>query len=222
MYDRQTESWWQQFNGRGIAGHYAGAALRVLPSEITAFEDFAAAFPAGKVLLRATGYLRPYGRNPYRGYDRIDQTPFLFTDPLDKRLPPMERVLSISAGAQHRIHPFSLLEKTPVVNAELAGTPYVIFVKRDMLSPLDEERIAASRPIPAATAFHRRLGNRLLEFRQEEGGIVDTATRSRWNLFGEAVAGPLKGARLAPVESGVHFAFAWLAFNPDSEIVRAP
>jgi len=36
----------------------------------------------------------------------------------------------------------------------------------------------------------------------------------------EAVAGPLKGRRLAAVDSGVHFAFAWLAFNPDSEIVR--
>jgi hypothetical protein len=35
------------------------------------------------------------------------------------------------------------------------------------------------------------------------------------------VAGPLKGKRLLPVESGVHFAFAWLAFNPESEIVRA-
>lgn len=222
MYDRQTESWWQQFNGRGIVGRYAGAALRVLPSEITAFEDFAAAFPAGKVLSRATGYSRPYGRNPYRGYDRIDQTPFLFTDPLDKRLPPMERVLSISAGGRHRIYAFSRLEKTPVVNGELAGSPYVVFVKRGMLSPLDEERIAASRAIPAATAFSRRLGERVLRFEREAGGIEDTATRSRWNLFGEAVAGPLKGSRLAPVTSGVHFAFAWLAFNPDSEIVSAP
>lgn len=50
--------------------------------------------------------------------------------------------------------------------------------------------------------------------------MVDTRTGSEWNVLGEAVSGPLKGKRLAPLDSGVHFAFAWLAFNPDSEIVR--
>jgi len=175
MYDRQTESWWQQFTGRGIVGQLAGVALRTLASEITAFEDFAAAYPRGKVLSRETGYIRPYGRNPYRGYDRIDQTPFLFTDPLDRRLPPMERVLSVTAGGRHRIYPFSALDKTPVVNGELAGTPYAIFVKRGMLSPLDAERIGESRPIPAATAFSRRLGARVLQFEREAEGIEDTA-----------------------------------------------
>jgi hypothetical protein len=41
----------------------------------------------------------------------------------------------------------------------------------------------------------------------------DLGTGSQWDLFRQAVAGPLKGESLAPVEGGVHFAFAWLA-NP--------
>jgi hypothetical protein len=219
MYDRQTESWWQQFTGIGIVGRYAGTRLTVLPSEIVAFEDFAAAYPGGKVLSRETGYSRPYGRNPYRGYDRIDQSPFLFSDPVDKRLPPMERVLSVAAGGKQRIYPFAVLEKTPVINAEVAGVPYVVFVKGGTASPLDTDRIADGRAIPAATAFDRRLDGRVLEFGARSGKTVDTTTGSEWNLFGEAVAGPLRGKQLAPVESGVHFAFAWLAFNPASEIV---
>jgi hypothetical protein len=218
MYDRQTESWWQQFNGTGIVGHYAGTKLKVLPSEIVAFEDFAAAYPGSKVLSRETGHSRPYGRNPYRGYDRIDQSPFLFFDPVDKRLPPMERVLSVAAGGKQRIYPFAMLDKASVINAELGGVPYVVFVKGGTASPLDTDRIAEGRPIPAATAFDRRLEGRVLEFRARGGRTVDTATGSEWNLFGEAVSGPLKGKRLASIESGVHFAFAWLAFNPASEI----
>jgi len=218
MYDRQTESWWQQFNGTGIVGHYAGMKLKVLPSEIVAFEDFAAAYPAGKVLSRETGHSRPYGRNPYRGYDRIDQSPFLFSDPVDKRLPPMERVLSVAAGGKQRIYPFALLDKASVINAEIGGVPYVVFVKGGTASPLDTDRIAEGRAIPAATAFDRRLDGRVLEFRSRSGKMVDAATGSEWNLFGEAVSGPLRGKRLAAVESGVHFAFAWLAFNPASEI----
>lgn len=89
-----------------------------------------------------------------------------------------------------------------------------------MVSPLDADRIEAGRNIAAATAFDRRLDGRRLEFEFRDGRWVDRATGSRWNILGEAVAGPLKGKRLAAMASGVHFAFAWLAFNPDSEIVR--
>jgi hypothetical protein len=222
MYDRQTESWWQQFIGKGIVGRYAGTGLKRLPSEIVAFADFAAAYPEGEVLSRATGHLRPYGRNPYAGYDRIDQSPFLFTGKRDSRLAPMERVLSVSVGGKHRLYPLSVLERQPVANQEMGGVPYVVFAKPGMASPLDRERIDEGREIAAATAFDRRLEGGVLEFVERGGRIVDTRTGSEWNVLGEAVSGPLKGKRLAPLESGVHFAFAWLAFNPDSEIVRSP
>ena len=222
MYDRQTESWWQQFTGEGIVGEYAGTVLTRLPSEIVAFEDFEAAHRVqGLVLSRETGHSRPYGRNPYAGYDRIDQPPFLFSGKLDTRLPPMERVLSVSAGGKHRLYPLSLLERNPASNRELDDVPYVVFARTGMASPLDADRIEAGRSIAAATAFDRRLKGRVLEFAFRDGRWVDSATGSQWNILGEAVAGPLKGQRLAAMASGVHFAFAWLAFNPDSEIVRA-
>ena len=221
MYDRQTESWWQQFTGKGIVGRHAGTELKRLPSEIVAFEDFAAAYPAGEVLSRSTGFTRPYGNNPYAGYDSVDQSPFLLTRAADKRLPPMERVLSVSVAGRHRLYPLTALERHAVTNADLAATPYVVFAKPGMASPLDSARIDEGRPIPAATAFQRRLDGRVLEFALRDGRRTDLQTGSEWNLLGEAVAGPLKGRRLLPVESGVHFAFAWLAFNPESEIVRS-
>ncbi|MBI3068937.1 MAG: DUF3179 domain-containing protein, partial [Betaproteobacteria bacterium] len=45
MYDRQTESWWQQFTGQGIVGRYAGATLTQLPATIVAFSEFRSAYP---------------------------------------------------------------------------------------------------------------------------------------------------------------------------------
>jgi hypothetical protein len=220
MYDRQSESWWQQFTGKGIVGRYAGAELKRVPSDIVAFEDFEAAYPGGLVLSRRTGYVRPYGRNPYTGYDRIDQSPFFFSGKRDERLPPMERVLSVSAAGKHRLYPLSLLERHPIANRELGGLPYVVFARPAMASPLDSERMDAGRPIPAATAFERRLDGRVLTLEVRGGRYFDAETGSEWNILGAAVAGPLKGRRLPPVQSGVHFAFAWLAFNPDSEVVR--
>lgn len=216
MYDRQTESWWQQFTGKGIVGRYAGAELKRVGSEIVAFEDFAAAHPGGMVLSRQTGFERPYGSNPYAGYDRADQIPFLLSVKPDERLPPMERVLSV----KDHLYPLSLLEQHAVLNRSRGGLSYVIFVKQGMRSPLDREVIAHGRPIPAATAFERRIGGMVLTFEALSDGYVDRETGSQWNILGEAVSGPLKGKRLPGIGSGVHFAFAWLAFNPQSEVVR--
>ena len=220
MYDRQTESWWQQFTGKGIVGHFAGAVLKRIPSEIVSFEDFSAAHPNGRVLSRETGFFRSYGSNPYAGYDRIDQIPFLLSVKPDERLPPMERVLSVSAGGKHRLYPLSTLKERQVLNRVLADLPYVVFVKPGMASPLDSAATEQGRSIPAATAFERRLDGRVLEFEARDARYVDRETGSEWNLLGEAVSGPLKGRRLPGIDSGVHFAFAWLAFNPQSEIVR--
>ncbi len=78
MYDRQTESLWQQIDGEAIVGDLTGTMLEPLPAQIVSFAQFAARFPAGSVLSRETGHARNYGTNPYRGYDDIDERPFLF------------------------------------------------------------------------------------------------------------------------------------------------
>ncbi|RLA37559.1 MAG: hypothetical protein DRR03_02260 [Gammaproteobacteria bacterium] len=222
MYDRQTESWWQQFSGRAIVGELDGATLTRVEAQIVAFEEFRTGFPDGEVLSRETGHSRSYGRNPYRGYDRIDNSPFLLDDPVDPRLPAMERVLNVSLGGIHRLYPFALFRDQPLIHDTVAGTPVIVLARHGTLSALDREAIAESRSIHSANAFDRRVDKQVLEFTIRDGEIVDTATGSRWNLLGQALAGPLTGKRLTPLPGGVHFAFAWLAFNPDSEIYVLP
>ncbi|MGH8648822.1 MAG: DUF3179 domain-containing protein, partial [Burkholderiales bacterium] len=218
MYDRQTESWWQQFTGKGIVGRFSGTELRQVPSTIVAFADFRKAFPRGRVLSRETGFSRPYGQNPYRGYDRIGDIPFLFTDAVDPRLPAMERVLGVAQGGKVRVYPFTALATLRIVNDQVGGEPIAVFTAEGMLSALDAEIIRNSRRIPAAAAYSRILGGRTLAFELRETRIIDRETGSEWDIFGQGIAGPLKGERLKPADSGVHFAFAWLAFNPQSEI----
>ena len=186
------------------------------------FADFGKGYPQGRVLSRQTGFNRPYGKNPYRGYDRIGDKPFLFTDPVDRRLPAMERVLGVTRGGKTRIYPFAALTATPIINDEVGGEPIAVFSQEGMLSALDAELIRDSRRVPAAAAYSRRLNERVLSLERRDGRILDRETGSEWDIFGRAVAGPLKGARLKPADGGVHFAFAWLAFNPQSEIYAAP
>ncbi len=221
MYDRQTESWWQQITGRGLVGHYAGVELPRLPAQITSFEEYATAYPEGQVLSRDTGFTRNYGVNPYRGYDDIDNIPFLLNDPADSRLPAMERVVNVTVGNKHRVYPFSAFKTEPVINDKINGIPIVIFSRNNTNSALDEREIAKSKIIPSATVFRRQLKEHLLNFEQRDnGGFYDRETGSRWNLFGQAVAGQLTGENLVDIDSGIHFAFAWLVFYPDSEIYQ--
>jgi hypothetical protein len=221
MYDRQTESWWQQFTGTGIIGRHTGATLRQIPSAVTSFADFRRSWPKGRVLTRETGFVRPYGRNPYRGYDRIGDMPFLFNDPVDPRLPAMERVLGVSVGNTIRIYPFTTLDRLRIVNDSIGAEPVAVFTVEGMASALDAEIIRDARRVPAAAAYSRRLDTRVLSFEMRGATIVDRETGSEWNIFGHAIAGAHRGRRLNPLDGGVHFAFAWLAFNPGSEIFSA-
>jgi hypothetical protein len=218
MYDRQSESWWQQFTGQAIVGSKAGTMLNRIPASIVAYEDFRNAYPDSQVLSRRTGYLRAYGNNPYRGYDSIDDQPFLFFDPVDKRLPPMERVLNVSINDTHKLYPFSIFKQEPVINDEVQGMPVVVFSRQGTLSALDGSVIADSREVPSATAYDRRLDGKVMNFEVRDGHVVDRQSGTRWNLFGTGIDGPLSGRQLEPAPGGVHFAFAWLAFNPDSKI----
>ena len=84
MYDRQTETWWQQATGAGIVGELTGAKLEFVPSQIVGLDQFAETYPDGQVLSRDTGFSRDYGRNPYVGYDTVDQQPFLFAGATDE------------------------------------------------------------------------------------------------------------------------------------------
>ena len=217
MYDRQTETWWQQLTGTGLVGEHAGRELIRLPAAIVAWRDFRSAYPGETVLSRETGHSRRYGANPYAGYDSSTQ-PFLLRSTPDPRLPAMERVLHVAAGGTERIYPFGAFTDEPVINDEVGGEPVVVMSHSGTLSALDEPRIADSRRIPSAAAYARRLEGRTLEFELRDGRIADTATGSVWNLFGEAVEGPLAGSRLAPLSRGEHFAFAWLAFHPDADV----
>ena len=223
MYDRQTESWWQQFTGKGIVGDFTDQTLTRIPSSIISFEAFTHAYPKGLVLNRQTGVSRNYGQNPYPGYDHIDNQPFLLQGPADDRLPPMERVLGISEGKQHRIYPFSIFDSQPLVQDHFAGKSIIVFQSNTLLSALDQASIAGSRQIAEVVAWESRtIDGKALTFDFDGQTLFDKQTRSTWNAAGQAVNGELKGAQLASIDSGVHFAFAWLAFNPETQIYHVP
>lgn len=220
MYDRQTESWWQQITGEAIIGDLVGEELTFLPASIVSWEQFEESFPEGRVLSTDTGHSRPYGSNPYPGYDDINASPFLLQGSPDERLLPMERVAAVSLNGEDVAYPFSVLEKARVVHDTVGGEPVVVVFQPGTVSALDRNSIADSRDVGATGVFSPLLDARALTFRLDGDRIVDQETGSTWNVLGQAIDGPLEGRELAPIIHGNHFWFAWGIFKPDTRIYQ--
>ncbi len=223
MYDRQTESWWQQATGQGIVGELTGAKLEFVPSQLIGFDQFAEAYPDGVVLSRDTGHRRDYGRNPYVGYDTIDQQPFLFDGVTDGRLAPKERVVALgeqSSEAPLSI-PYSELRGVGAVNLEFEGQPTVALWAPGANSALDRSYVDEGRDVGATGVFSAVVDDQTLTFERgddEDAPITDAETGSTWDITGRAVDGPLAGTTLEPLGHGDHFWFAWAAFVPHTDI----
>ena len=220
MWDRQTESWWQQFTGEAIVGELTGKKLTFISASIISWEDFKAAKPEGKVLSKNTGFSRDYGRNPYSGYDRADVPPFLFAGDLDGRLLPKERVVAVTIGDGDAAFPFSVLEKERVVNYTVNEHELVVFFKPGTLSALDRSSIKDSRDVGSTGVFDAHSDGRKLTFHADGDNFVDNETGSVWNILGQATQGPLTGSEMSPIVHANHFWFAWGAFKPDTKIYQ--
>lgn len=221
MYDRQTESWWQQFTGEAVVGEMTGARLTLLPVSLVSWADFKRQFPNGRVLSIGTGYDRRYGENPYINYDSLVNNRVKFYDGVpDDRLPPKMRVIAIVIDGEAVAYPFAILAEEKVVNDQIARQPLVVFWKSGTNSPLYGQIIAEGRDVGSGRMFDRRVNGQILTFGPsgDGAGFVDLETGSRWNLWGTAVSGPLMGTQLTALPGHELFWFAWAAFQPDTKV----
>jgi hypothetical protein len=150
MYDRATESWWQQFLGVGIIGERAGRELRILPSRLESWERFAARHPDGQVLVPSNPGIRSYGNNPYVGYDSA-RRPFLFRGEFPEGIAPMARVVAVKDQAWA----LDLLRQ----KGEVEAGDLLVTWEAGQNSALDTANIAEGRDV----------GNVLVQRRGENG-----------------------------------------------------
>ncbi|MFQ5971555.1 MAG: DUF3179 domain-containing protein [Alphaproteobacteria bacterium] len=98
MYDRQTESWWQQFIGEAIVGEMTGTKLKMLPVRVEAFGRYKQRLPHGLVQRPPRSFTRSYGTNPYSGYDS-SRRPFLYNGPMPDGIAPLAYVVAVGGEA---------------------------------------------------------------------------------------------------------------------------
>jgi hypothetical protein len=221
MYDRQTETWWQQATGEAIAGKLTGTQLKFLPAAIIAWDEFASQYPDGKVLSRNTGYTRSYGRNPYTGYDNINNSPFLYRGPeTPGQLPPMARVITVDLSGEAVAYPYNVLEELHVINDVVGAEDIVVVWQPGTASALDSASLADGKDVGTAVVFSRQLDGQALSFTFDDSQILDDQTGSQWNLLGQAISGQLQGKQLEELVSVNHFWFSWAAFKPETRVYQ--
>ena len=153
MYDRQTESWWQQFLGEGIVGEMTGKRLKMLPARVESLARFRVRYPDGKVQVPTNPGMRAYGINPYAGYDGSAR-PFLYRGSMPDGIAPMAYVVAVGKQAW----PLDLLKAKKTVTTGR----YRLTWAPGQNSALDSGEIAKGRDI----------GNLVVE-KNAGGGWVD-------------------------------------------------
>ena len=220
MYDRQTESLWPQLTGQASVGALTRTELIAIPMGTVAWRDFVSADPNARVLSQETGFDRPYGTNPYTGYDDPDGD-LLFGlpgDP-DTRLPVKERVVGLGDGPASVAVVRSSLVGKPPLEVTVGKRHVVLWHRPGQASALDAETVAGGADIGTVGAFDPVLDGQRLHFESGGAGFVDRETGSRWDVLGRAIAGPLRGAELEPYRHLDTFWFAWVTFHPDTSLL---
>lgn len=231
MYDRTTETWWQQFTGKAIVGELTSTQLNFLPSQVLPFAEFRRFFPDGTVLQRPLDlFSRQYGSNPYVFYDTYGSNLsrggnlVLFSGVDDDRLEPLDRVVGVLFPDQTSVAiPFETADRVGVVSyeSESTGIGIVVFHQQGMSSALDASVIGEGRDIGSVGVFFSEIDDQTLTFEEAGDGVFrDTQTGSEWNIRGRAVSGELAGKALQPAVAFDHFWFAWAAFLPDTQLLQ--
>jgi hypothetical protein len=220
MYDRQTESWWQQASGGAVIGEMTGTSLTFLPVSIISWAEARDIYPGAQVLSRETGFSRNYGRNPYPGYDNINSSPFLFKGQTPENLPATARVTTVQLNGESVAYPNDILKEARVINDVVGGVEVTVFWQQGLASALDSSNIADGQDVGASGVFERTLNGQVLTFVTNGETITDEQTGSTWNILGQSTDGELRGENLNKVVKVDHFWFSWAAFQPDTRIYQ--
>ncbi|MBU2532076.1 MAG: DUF3179 domain-containing protein, partial [Alphaproteobacteria bacterium] len=142
MYDRRTETWWQQFTGEAIVGELTGEELEMIPARLESFASFKERFPNGRVLVPNDPSLRQYGRNPYQGYD-TSKVPFLYNGEFREGVEPMARVVVVREGNSVFGLTMNLLRKV----GQVRNGDIVVSWRSGQSSALDHHTVAGGRDV---------------------------------------------------------------------------
>jgi len=192
MFDRQTDSLWNQFTGRPVSGPLRGGgiALAIRPVAITSWSAWRAANPRTTVLSLDTGFDRDYGSGVvYRDYFASPGLMFPAAVVPDTPRGPKDFVFGVRVAGGAKAWPLADFAGGAVIN-DAVGLETVVLVGD-----------AGTRTVRAYRRGDREFAKGTTPGTLATGGVD-------WAVTEDALAAP-DGARLARLPGHVSYWFAW-------------
>lgn len=227
MYDRQTESLWNQFTGRPVLGPLVEGLdgsreplLRAFPVVTATWADWLAAHPETTVLSVLTGVGGGYTIGfPYLQYYAGSNPIFPLTQ-RDQRLHAHDWVYGVLRGGVAQAYDVRLLVRERVLNDSVGGAPLVVVATSERIDVVAFDALMSTEQSydlgATVRAFERPDG---ITFRPTDDPlVVMDDTGMSWSVTEEALVA--EDGRTAERTYGRQsFWFAWFSFYPDTGLV---
>lgn len=130
LYDRTTETLWDQIEASGIVGPLTGTELELVPVTMTRWSRWREAHPGTLVLSNDTGFGIDYSQDPYASYRASSSLMFPVGNE-DGRVHPKTVVYGFDTGAGKLAVPEDLLDDGEPVEASLGGRTATVSMRED-------------------------------------------------------------------------------------------
>ncbi len=191
MFDRETDSLWNQFTGEPVVGPLvdSGIELKIRPVVITSWAEWRDSHPTTRILSLDTGYRRDYGSGVvYAAY--FDSSDLMFPSRVnEEQLQQKDYVFGIREASASKAWPVEAFAGGAVINDAVGLRDVVLLGDAKTRTVRAYDR--GGRTFEAAGEKNRLQG---------PGGL--------WTAEEDALVGP-DGTRLARVPGHVAYWFAW-------------
>jgi len=207
LYDRLTDSYWSQMRLQCVGGPLVGQQPVFAHLVETTFGTAKMLYPQALIVSNNTGIYdaSQYAIYPYGDY-RTNNNSLIFPISTDvNRLPRKERVIGIITEQTNRVYRFASFDNSiKVINDELDGSQIVL---------------AGSKSLDFIAAFKKSDAGAVMQKTSAAfPAIMEDSNGNIYDIFGEVIEGPDKGAKLYPLKSFMGFWFAFGTFYQGIEI----
>ena len=217
MYDRQTNTLWNQLTGEPVLGQLVEAdiTLELLPVVLTTWEEWQNQHPDTLVVDVETGFPRNYTAGAaYGNYFADSNTMF----PVAQRsglLPPKSQIYALRLDGTPKAYPLQDLVEKTVVNDTLAATNLVLIAPHDLVRVEGDNQYVGEVTYQAGAevrAYDRE--DHTFSAGPDAATLLDEAGQP-WQLTEDALLGP-NSETLPRLPGHLAYWFGWYAFFPDT------
>jgi hypothetical protein len=217
MYDRQTNTLWNQLTGEPVMGELAGSDIRLeyAPIVLTTWKAWRSDHPDTLVLDINTGYYRLYVVGvPYGDYFASEDLMF----PVWQRSDLLEektQIYALNINGIPKAYPISVLVSEGVINDVIGTTPVVLIAGSDSVTINGIS--ARTGPVSYSAGAEVRAYDRgewVFHSAPQSGEVLDSEGR-QWQITEEALIGP-DGEAAPRLPGHLAYWFGWFSFFPQT------